>query len=844
MRMTAKRFSQRVSGLILAVIAAFSCGASGETLAPLKNRWLTVSVRTQDGSFELRGAELSRPVLAARVGAEVDHQWIWSTEYPKHEAASSSFQTVLGSGRQIEVSFTGLAKKPDLKYILRLYDDLAVGDIQVEITNSGGAPVSVQDIRVLDVVGEPRVDLAGPNASARVLSDSYSEDRPTLRIFDLGKAPPYLGEDDFGKSYGDDHRAVGSQLIYNQKSKVSLFLAALTSDRWLTILHLKTARSPSGEVQISSYTVDSTGTTEIMKTESIRDDPPADKIELSLPVPAGGQMASEQVMFSVGQDYYVQLETYGRAVKVLHNALVSKPAPWGWWSWTAYYFGLSQSTALSNAQWLSQNLRDLGFNFFHMDEGYSYSDGEYATANAALFPDGLREFSHKIHQLGLNLALWVGPLRVSERAWVYQNHPEWLLHNYAGKPIQIEYVESSHDALYILDPTHPGAQEYLRRTFETLTRDWGARYFKLDFMDDTAIEANYYRPNTTALEAQRIYLKIIRDAVGPDVYLDKDGSPMLNTVGLTELGRLSTDTGHSFQGDKEDAPGIAARYYMNGNFYLADPDAFSVARQLITDQTWHQSKTPLTLDDAEVSITLAAVAGGMFELGDDLPTMGADPDRVSLVKNKDLLDMVRLGRSSKPLDLMTYSAEDEQPSLFFLREDQRQAMLAVFNWTEGPRSHEFKLNELGLASKGAFKASDVFRPSRPVELAQGSLRIDNQAPHSVRLIQIVDSSLPPSAPSVSVQVPGQAQIGAMVHVSAAVGPNGAPALFYHWNFGDGITAEGPFADHAYTRNGVYKVVLTVDGLDGIAATETSSITIQGTIRTTYDVENARRYKEH
>jgi hypothetical protein len=171
-------------------------------------------------------------------------------------------------------------------------------------------------------------------------------------------------------------------------------------------------------------------------------------------------------------------------------------------------------------------------------------------------------------------------------------------------------------------------------------------------------------------------------------------------------------------------------------------------------------------------------------------------------------------------------------------------MLAVFNWTEGPRSHEFRLSDLGPVSKGPFNASDVFRPGRPVAFAQGILRIDNQAPHSVRLIKIVDSSTLPNAPSVSLQVPSKGQIGATVHVSAAVGPNGTPALSYHWNFGDGITAEGSSADHAYTRNGVYKIVLTVDGLDGIAATETSSITIEGTIRTTYDVENARRYKEH
>jgi alpha-galactosidase len=36
----------------------------------------------------------------------------------------------------------------------------------------------------------------------------------------------------------------------------------------------------------------------------------------------------------------------------------------------------------------------------------------------------------------------------------------------------------------------------------------------MDFMDDTAIEGAYHRPNTTALEAQRIGLAIIRAAVG------------------------------------------------------------------------------------------------------------------------------------------------------------------------------------------------------------------------------------------------------------------------------------------------------------------------------------------
>ena len=70
----------------------------------------------------------------------------------------------------------------------------------------------------------------------------------------------------------------------------------------------------------------------------------------------------------------------------------------------------------------------------------------------------------------------------------------------------------------------------MRQTYKTLVREWGVRFIKLDFMDTTAIEGCRYRPDMTALEAQRIGLQIIRDTVGDEVLLDKDGSPMLTPL--------------------------------------------------------------------------------------------------------------------------------------------------------------------------------------------------------------------------------------------------------------------------------------------------------------------------
>ena len=67
---------------------------------------------------------------------------------------------------------------------------------------------------------------------------------------------------------------------------------------------------------------------------------------------------------------------------------------------------------------------------------------------------------------------------------------------------------------------------------------------------------------------------------------------MLNPVGLVDAGRISQDTGHTFEATRDAASGVAARYYMNRNFFIADPDAFTVSTQTVTDQSWHGGQRP------------------------------------------------------------------------------------------------------------------------------------------------------------------------------------------------------------------------------------------------------------
>jgi alpha-galactosidase len=819
--------------LLVALIAALMLGAVRCSAQQLTNDTLSVTVNGQDGSYQF-GPIGSQSALRASIGALVDHAWLRPGSYPSHSVSESPFRDALGSGRQLTVTCSGLRGSPDLVYVVQLYTQNPYGTIQVRVRNETSKATSVQAIRNVDATGDSIVNLGSRPSDERILSDSFSEDWPDLVIYDLGDAP------------GGMHRGVGSQLIYNRQTKQSLFLGALTSDRFLTLLRLKIAGKGTG-AKVASYTVESTGTTEIQKDYSEAKSLEAkslesDRIELSLPLNPGEEISSERVLFAAGPDYLGQLRAYGSAIRHLHRARVSGAIPIGWWSWTAYYAAINEGETLANADWLSQHLNSLGYNFFQIDEGYQYARGEYVTTNATQFPDGMRFVAHHILRDGLTVGLWTAPFEVSSRAWVYEHHKDWLVHNAEGQPIPLEDVwRQNVDTLYALDTTHPGAQEYLRQTYKTLVREWGVRFIKLDFMDTTAIEGYYYRPSTAALEAQRIGLQVIRDAVGDDVILDKDGSPMLNPVGIVDTGRVSADTGHSFLRSKTAAPGIAARFYMNGNFFINDPDAFNVTDTYLVEHGNEPSSHSLAT--AQTSIALSAVAGGMYEIGDDLLVLNSEKDRLALVENRDLLNMAKAGRASTPVDLMTYDPDDGQPSIFLLRQSPRQSILTVFNWTDRPRSRSLSLTDLGFPVSSTMVATGVMDSNASFALEGSRIRLENQSPQSAIVIKLVDNAVAKTAPTVTARIPSQSKAGQTIAFSAQADPAGVPALGYHWDFGDGTISEGSNVSHCYTRATDYIVRLTVDGPDDTPYAQSFSIGVTGELKPTPELRANRRFEQ-
>src|SRR5581483_8848114 len=204
-------------------------------------------------------------------------------------------------------------------------------------------------------------------------------------------------------------------------------------------------------------------------------------------------------------------------------------------------------------------------------------------------------------------------------------------------------------------------------------------------------------------------------------------------------------------------------------------------------------------------------SGGNYEIGDDLLLLGKERPRMNLVQNRDLLNMIHIGRAATPIDLLTYDPEDEQPSIFFLRESPRQAILVIFNWTKSERTHQFKLADLGLPGSDQYAAIDVFNSSI-LSVENGVLQIPEQLPESVKVLKLVDADVPVESPSVTVHAPTTARAGETLHFSATADPKGTPAVAYHWDFGDGVTSDSRDTTHTFTTAGDYKVGFTAEGL--------------------------------
>jgi alpha-galactosidase len=205
-------------------------------------------------------------------------------------------------------------------------------------------------------------------------------------------------------------------------------------------------------------------------------------------------------------------------------------APRVWCSWYSLYGWVNERVALKTLE----GFGDMPFDVIQLDDGWQLTHGDWE-ANAK-FPSGMKSFADKITASGRTPGIWLAPFMVSPKSRLVAEHPDWLLRDEMGNPIQAGITWSGNPLG--LDVTHPEVLEWLNHLIRKV-RGWGYGYLKLDFLYIGGLIGKRHG-DIPREQAYRDALQVIREAAG-DAYILACGAPILPSLGLCDGIRVGPD---------------------------------------------------------------------------------------------------------------------------------------------------------------------------------------------------------------------------------------------------------------------------------------------------------------
>lgn len=259
-----------------------------------------------------------------------------------------------------------------------------------------------------------------------------------------------------------------------------------------------------------------------------------------------------------------------------------------WCSWYQYYSAATEADILANLAAMDALRIPVGV--VQIDDGYEACPGDWLIPTGR-YP-GLPGLIGQIRDTGRRAGLWIAPWLAGRSSELLATHPDWVVRDpETTEPVYAGTV--CRDSCTALDITHPGAAEYLRDVLTTV-RGWGVDYFKIDFCYAGCCEGARYA-DMTGVEAYRLGLRLIRDAIGPETLLVGCGAPILPSAGFVDAMRVGPDIAADYEppgghptmpSQRNAARNVIARAWQHGRFWVNDPDCLMLRPQVQRRADW------------------------------------------------------------------------------------------------------------------------------------------------------------------------------------------------------------------------------------------------------------------
>ena len=393
----------------------------------------------------------------------------------------------------------------------------------------------------------------------------------------------------------------------------------------------------------------------------------------------------------------------------------------GWCSW--YGFNpfidndITEDVVVNFAKTAEEKKDVLPLQLMLLDDGYFTLPGDWTTLRP-FFPNGMKYLTNEVSKRGIIPGIWVAIALVHENSESIIIHPEWLdtLDNGQPRHHQINWGYKTHS----FDISNPEVLHHVDSIFNIVCNDWGYKYLKLDFNVEPG--PNRYNRKITSFEAIRNMYKVIRNAVGPEVFIANcAGSPYAPSIGIAQAGRVGPDVNPNWPSVINGCEKSLHHIPFHRRWWVNDPDCLNMR------------KIGSQLTDAELQTHLTAnfMGGGYVMFSDSLEKLPADRERMLAQA------LPSYGKAAVPVNYME-SPGIGIPNILNLpieKFGEKYAVTTIFNWEEEAADIHLGMEELALEPDTDYHVFDFWTDTYK-GVVKDKIEIEDLQPHTCQLLSI------------------------------------------------------------------------------------------------------------
>ncbi|MBO9202373.1 MULTISPECIES: alpha-amylase family protein [Niastella] len=465
--------------------------------------------------------------------------------------------------------------------------------------------------------------------------------------------------------------------LYNNVNYQGLVIGSLSHDIWKTGITVKAIDAKSAALTAFGGLADNKITHDnIFHGKVIEDDTIC---------------TSPYILVGLYDDWRNGMEEYAAANKgnkAQGIAKWEKPTPIGWNSWGALQTKLTIGKAKDVVDFFSDSCK--GFRtadsslFIDLD---SYWDN---MVKGGLDGDirQLKEFVTYCKSKGFKPGIYWAPFvdwGKSDRKMegsTYSYTQAWTRQN--GLPVDM-------DGALALDPTHPGTKARIAWCLNHFKK-LGFEMIKIDFLGHGALESDhFYDPAvTTGMQAYHMGMKFIDSVLDNKMLIYAAISPTMATAHYVHMRRIACDAFSAIDNTEYTLNSTGYGWWQSHLYNFVDADHVVFNKES---------------EGANRARLASALVTGTLITGDNYAEKGPwSKTAMRLLQNKQLLEVIKDGRSFRPVDANT----GNKGVNVFIKKVGIKTYVAVFNFTNNPLKYTLSLTRFGLDPSTKLMVTELF----------------------------------------------------------------------------------------------------------------------------------------